>query len=286
MFSGDVQFSVSRDLGGLGPVDGPPIEIHWHRIWNWMPLLPWVLLAALAMLRPNRGRAAWVLVFAAIMLVLNLPPISGNDTVSENAAAVLALLSLPIRDISAVYLTFTTLLLLSYRLIGKSGFRQAASVITIAFAAEAVFMFCGLGMSFDRGALGAMVVTRATPLVAAVIAGFMCRKNFTRRRYNAWFGRGLFITVVVGAGILLATGTVAVGFPPSYWPRLLFFMAIFAVFMPVWLYLLMLPLLLMLFFNTEYRRRLNGIFGVQSEPQAPLPEVSAQDGQKEGESAE
>lgn len=264
MFNGNVRFIISRNLGDLGPIEGPPIEMQWNAVWGWIPLLPWLLVAALVMLRPNRGRAAWILVLPALTLFLSLPPITTDFRSTGEALATV----LPILPISAIYLSFTTLLLLSGRLVGKRGWRQTLCALIIPLAAGAVFEFFSLGLSFSAGAmaeiqnsasiLGLMIGATAG---ASVIAGYKCRVNFTRRRYNAWFLRGLFILVFLEIGMSFLVSLLMGLVPSSMWLLFLFIWAIYTVVMPLMLYILMFPFLMFMFWNKEYRRRLRAIFG-------------------------
>ncbi len=59
MTAGRFQLAATRDLGGLGATEGPPIAYNWTTGGLGARLLPWLVILALLALRANRGWSGW-----------------------------------------------------------------------------------------------------------------------------------------------------------------------------------------------------------------------------------
>jgi hypothetical protein len=70
--AGNLQIAASRNLGGLGVTQGPPVSCNWTTSGLMSPLLPWLAVLALLALKPNHGWSAWLIFLPLVCLVAGL----------------------------------------------------------------------------------------------------------------------------------------------------------------------------------------------------------------------
>ena len=68
--AGRFLITASRDLGGLGVSEGPPVLYKWTTAGRGSEVLPWLAILGLLALKPNRGWAAWWVWLPLMLLVV------------------------------------------------------------------------------------------------------------------------------------------------------------------------------------------------------------------------
>ena len=121
-----------RDLGPLGPREGPPVSISCPLSDSLRSLCPWFLLGGLLLLRKaNQTRAAWavLLPLAAVYLVLRIVEGTVNSHSTWNCTAYYC--SLTCEILRSFALGLTVLLAVSDLIPARRGFLRAVAVFSI-----------------------------------------------------------------------------------------------------------------------------------------------------------
>ncbi len=259
--SGDLSFTASRDLGNLGPMEGSSVSYRWNVLWNLAVLIPWIVFMLLLVRPANLNRRAWMILVP--LLVLEVPLglfawLLGFTSASQAFAGI---------DFASVFvLGLASLWLISDRLGGLTA--------TNAFLAAAGFMLgmaivgglSATGFAFDGSLAFIMIpylVASGATLVGMLLAGTCCRKRYTLGRFAVWF----FLTVpATVAGLLVGFALFSMMLTYLEMGRSTF---VFLLLLPVivagcflgaLLAVILLPFMLLTFYNREYLNRFHAIF--------------------------
>jgi hypothetical protein len=278
---GDLSIVASQDIGPLGPREGTPVVFHWNLARNVARISPWLALAVLLGLKPNRRRGAWSVLLPIVALegVLGVVSSTGFDGGSY------------MDIVNTLILALAALWLLSYRLQNvpqRSAFRGAA-VIMIAMSLIGILGPAAMAASSDAMSDGALSFLVSCLGSAAILIGFggaglFCRKQYTPGRFMAW----LFISLVALTSVCILLPLVF--FEASIMAsmedgvemgEILFGDFLLVLGAAIGFYILLLPFALLALWNPTYRQRFYGIFrlpGMEGAPveALPLPE-SAKD---------
>ncbi len=264
--SGPLAIVASSDLGALGSKEGPRISYNWV-LPNVAPLLlPWLGMAVLLALKPNRRAAAWwVLLPLGLVFVFSLAPpdtLPGDINFFVDVVAALAF------GLAAVWL-LSNYLRRSHRLItflcvlaalaGFSGLTYVSRMdlsSTNEMAAAVIMLAVGVGVS----------------AVALLVLGLICRKRFRPIGIYLWL---LALLAVMWIAIALPIFLISVLGSSGQIDWSEFFTPVLAV--AVFHFAAMLPFLILSSASPFYRERLKSLLHVKEEAlpvTALVPETS------------
>jgi hypothetical protein len=262
--AGNLKIVALSDLGGLGAKEGAPVNYEWAMANPAPVLLPWLIILALLLLKPNRNAAAcWILVPLACVLVVTptvspwLP--SGTDFFLDIiAAAAFA--------VAAVWLLSSSL---------RQKYRMATLLcmfITL-MGCGALTLASRLGLSGEASeTMPALIILAIGSLVIAValtLAGWICRNRYRPLALYPWLWLMLTVVwlVVTSPFFLIALMSSNGGIP---WSEL--FNVVIAV--AAGNFALLLPFLILSSISPFYRERLKTLLHVKPEAPPVLPEPS------------
>jgi hypothetical protein len=169
------------DLGGLGAKEGSPVAYEWLMPSVAPVLLPWLMILALLVMKPNRNAAAWWvwLPLGCVMAFIHSPPInlpsSANFFLDVFAALAFGL--------AAVWLLLFKL-------------RQAHRFVTFLSVLLALAVFSALafvvrmdwsGLSVELLPICIMLAIAGLATAAALsLAGWICRKRYSQIGVYLW----------------------------------------------------------------------------------------------------
>ncbi len=273
----ELRLVASANLGSLGPKEGPPLVVPWKLAWSAIPLLPWAILPLLLLLRSNRNWRAWAIV---IPYAVALGAVALLGAAKQAAASGIDIpINLPSvpQSVPLLWLGIGALLLVAYRFerLTRGGV-FAVSCVVLAIAGGAGLLFAtGLDGTTPKALafLGPSAMLYAAEVAwlffAVVIAAFFCRKRYTAAK----FGLVLLGAMVVPAlaVVLMLGGIAAARMGPSMLPFLLFGLGFAACGGALMMYVLLLPFLLLVFWNSLYRQRFLAMFKFPTAIPSPEP---------------
>jgi hypothetical protein len=264
--SGQLALVASADLGVLGSKDGPRINYDWV-LPNVAPLLlPWLAIAVLLALKPNRRAAAWwILLPLGCVFAFSLAP----PDVLSNA------FDFATDDLAALAFGLAAVWLLSDYL------RQNHRLLTFLCVVAALAGFGGLTL-FSRLSLTStnqlapglimLAVGLGVTAVALLVLGLICRKHFHLAGIYLWLLALLAVFWVMIALPFFLMDVLGSG-GRIEWSA--FFTPVLAV--AVCHFAAMLPFLILSSACPFYRDRLRSLLHVKEEAAvvaAPAPEAS------------
>jgi hypothetical protein len=196
---GELKFVASSDLGGLGAKEGPPVSYDWTRPSVLPPLLPWLGVLLLLVLRPNRVASAWwiwlplgcvFVVEAAMGVLLEFIPSEAIDLFRQVVHALAF-------GVVAIWLTAPYL---------ASQFRFLAFLKMLLVQGGAclfVWLLQQNWSEFDDEQGAALISLGVLSLVvvgALCLAGFHCRQGFRPVRFM--LSLGLWVLAGVALAVL------------------------------------------------------------------------------------
>jgi len=262
------------DLGGLGSKQGVPVVYDWAAPSLVPQVLPWLLVLALLMLKPNRCASAWWIwvplacvggVACAPDSVLELLPSSGIEIFLDLIGALGF-------GLAAVWL-LSSYLGWKHRMLAFLGILLAQGVFSsLAYLIRQGWEGLGvetLGMGVFL-AVGVLVIS-----LALTLAGLVCRGHYGCLRLSLWLIAVLVVLWPVVVVPVLIIAMLVSGSNVPLMAGLVFVAGAIGITFGV-----LLPFLLLSFVNGFYRERLKGLLhlGRAAPPPVialPLPVVTA-----------
>ena len=195
IFSGPLQIVASADLGAMGQRQSQPLLVPWHWYDQLSGFAGWALLGVLLLLvKENRNREALTILIPFVLL---------SEILWPWTAYLLAVLSVDTGQIGYpvqwLLVAWTALWLLSPWL---ARFRPALAIGWALALAAAVGAAAEFGFS-QRFAFGPVLMNYAililALLLAFVLSGFCCRRNYAPGRFLLWLVPWLILGVALGA---------------------------------------------------------------------------------------
>ena len=265
--AGELKIQAVADLGGLGAKEGAPVTYNWMLPNLIRPILSWAVVLSLLLLKPNRScQASWIVLPMAILAgsaqtLLGLTPLGsdGSDFMLEGINAI-------VFGLAAVWL-LAPFLARKHRFVTFLCFLPVTAIFSaLTFAIRqdwsegepimlvqiAVFLV-----------LGVVVVA-----LALFLTGLVCRRSYRPLAISLWL-----LAMMVGLWFLIAApifaiGTIASG-GDAPWLEFCGGLLLIAGIC----FVIVLPFLLLSFFNTLYRDRLKSLLHLaMAVPPAPLAE--------------
>jgi hypothetical protein len=257
---------ASADLGGLGPKQGPPVVCDWAAPSSMPQVLPWLVILALLLLKPNRCAAAW-------WIWVPLALVAGVTIVPQSVLGFLppSQWEMFLEWIGALGFGVAAVWLLA----GYLGWKHRMLAFVGCLLAQVGFssLAYALGRALDLDtlpmgiplALGALVIS-----VALSLAGLVCRGRLGWLRLSLWLVAALVVVwlLVIGPFFLVAVMTSDGNVP---------ILAVFG-FVGVAVAItfgVLLPFLVLSFANGFYRERLKDLLHLGAAPPpvitSPMP---------------
>ena len=177
---GDLTVVPVADLGGLGAKEGLGVHYNWSPPNPIVPLLPWLLVLALLILKPNRcGRAWWIWLPVACAFAGRLA--LANSSLPDEIVGGLDALGI---GIAAVWL-LAPYLARSHRFLSFLCY-----VPTLALASLLVYLLRQIGEGSETaqtvGLSMALAICGLVISVAMLLAGVKCRKHYRPGSLAVW----------------------------------------------------------------------------------------------------
>ena len=252
------------DLGGLGSKQGAPVVYNWVMPSLMPQVLPWLLILALLMLKPNRCASAWwILVPLACVGGLACTPQSLWEQVpSAQFEILLELVSALGFGLAAVWL-LSSYLGWIHRILAFLGMILALGVFsTLAYFIRQSWEGIGvetLGMGVFL-AVGILVVS-----LALTLAGLVCRGHCGCLRLSLWLVAALVVLWLLIIGPFFIIAMFASGANVSVMELFTFVAVVSGITFGV-----LLPFLVLSFVNGFYRERLQGLLHLGGAPPPPV----------------
>jgi hypothetical protein len=247
------------DLGGLGNRQGPPISCDWVRPSLIPEFLPWLLILALLLLKPNRCAAAWW-IFAPLGLL----------TVATSLPTLLLGRVLPVQfeRFAEWLLTLGFGVAAVWLLSGYLAWRnRLLSLVAVAALSAAACVVTQHGTGVEFIFFPGMFVLGLS--VTLTLAGFACRRKYGWLRVTLWVMAAVWLYWAVWVGSIV--------FRRGDCP-LTTFLSIVGTEAGL-TFAALLPFLMLSFLNPLYRERLKGLLhlGQREAPQVidPTPPLIA-----------
>ncbi len=252
------------NLGGLGAKEGPAVSYNWTRPNPLPALLPWLALLVLLLLKPNRCARAW-LIWLPLVWGLGVQWFFGA-TAGLLPQEVMNLFG---QMIGALMIGLAAVWLLAPVLGRRHGFLGFLGTLLASAGFTALAFACTQDW---EGAGGEAAVTGTTLVIAVVViavalslAGWRCRKRYSRLRFSLWLVAALVAIWVVVAGVFFVL--TRIGSPGQ--PR------IYEVLVPVLIMTglclaALLPFLVLSFASTFYHDRLKNLLRLGGAVRPPL----------------
>lgn len=258
---------VSADIGEFGPTDGKPVTYHFNPLYHAQGIIPWLLLPlAFVALKENRTpHAAWILAPIALLAtvysaVMNIVPMDSGGTVQLNVMFTIMVLG------------FSMVWLLAERIGNRS------RVVTFLLATLIYFGFLGVGLlSAGLGKDMIAIVSLAAISIPAILFAFLIAALLSPAPVNT----ARFIITIEAAlfGVLLIIFSIImfICYPAPDRPikGLINELLIVSFVSSLIYYAGLLPFLILLFSNPFWRKRFEGVLGIQTRvPSCSLAEQS------------
>jgi hypothetical protein len=274
VFNGPLCIVASVDLGEMGHRQSQPVLVPWHWYDQLADFAGWALLGVLLVLvKENRNRQALTILIPFLLL---------SEVLWPWIAYLLALLSVDTSQVSYPYqwlaVTWTALWLMGPWL---ARFCPAPAVGLALLLAAAVGAVAELGLSqrfvFSPALMNYAILVLAL-LLALVLSGLCCRRNYSPRSFALWLVPWLIVGAALGATAELvrlyayASGRVALPPITQFLPGLIVSSLCFAGM----LYLFSLPYLYVAFRSALYGERFRKVLRLPEyvPPMKPPPATS------------
>ena len=227
---------------------------------NVIPLLPWALLFLLFLPKSNRRWKAWIVLIPIIFVHISI-------FLFEPA------LSLVISDISQIagWLAFgmAFILLLSYKL--ESSGRLVIFFISVLIMAVVGLLnvFSHTSLSFSLDALMYLMIYGSAALILFAGMGITRLLNrVLKRRWNTLkhfiFKLPLGLSLVSIVFVLISSVIMTFsGIRLGWWGKILNDSLFYGIILGIVLYFILFPFLIMAYYNSIYRARLQSVFGFE-----------------------
>ena len=254
------------DLGGLGAKEGAPVTYDWMLPNLVRPLLAWVVVLSLLLLKPNRCCPAWwVLVPMAVLAggaqtLLGLTPLgsSGDGLFLEGINAMAF-------GLAAVWL-LAPFLARKHRFVTFLCFLPVMAIFSaITFALRQDWTESG---SLTFAMVGVFLTLAVLVMALALfLTGLVCRRSYRPLAVSLWL-----LAMTVGVWFLIAAPIFAIGTLASGGsaPWLEFCGGLLMIAGVC--FAIVLPFLLLSFFNALYRDRLKSLLHLEPPLPPSLPE--------------
>ena len=257
---GKLSVIASHDIGALAPQNGNPVIFNWSVFINLIQLLPWVLMLSLFLLKDNRRWQAWMILIPVIIVY---------------AGFILARRMIPLMNVEAtqiigwLILGVTVLMLLSNKLRAHSRLVVFFLSLGIMFVVGAVNALSSSYMSFSE--LGVFSLINYG-IVTFIMLGGMSLARFLNRilgRKRSTLKHFIFslpvVLLLVSIVILWIFYTVWIfSGVDLYWGMgILMDSLVYGTILGIILYYILFPFLIMTFYNSVYRTRLQAVFGFE-----------------------
>ncbi len=255
------------DLGGLGSKQGAPVVYNWVMPSLMPQVLPWLLILALLMLKPNRCAPAWwIWIPLACVGGLTCTPQSLWEQVpSAQFELLLELVSALGFGLAAVWL-LSSYLGWIHRILAFLGMSLMLGV----FSALAYFIRQSWeGMGVETLGFGVFLgVGILVVALALTLAGLVCRGQYSCVRLSLWLITALVAAWFLIIGPCFIIGMLSSGANVSVKELLLFVAVVSGITFGV-----LLPFLVLSFANGFYRGRLQGLLHLGGAPPPPVIDV-------------
>lgn len=245
-----MKIQAVADLGGLGAKEGAPVTYNWMMPNLVQPLLAWVVILGLLLLKPNRScQACWILVPMAILAggaqtLLGLTPLGsgGSDFMLEGINAI-------VFGLAAVWL-LAPFLARKHRFVTFLCFLPVMAIFSaITFAIRQDWTESDSLMFVQIAVF--LILAVAVMALALFLTGLLCRRSYRPLAVSLWL-----LAMLVGVWFLIAApifaiGTIASG-GEAPWVEFCGGLLMIAGVC----FAIALPFLLLSFFNALYRDRL------------------------------
>lgn len=242
---GTLQIVITQDIGDLGPSTGSVIEYEWPLYWHLAGLVPFIIVLGLLFLPTNRNRHGWLALLALI----------GSAAIIYMPSKVLELIGWapPLDGINAFLGGVAALWLLG----GVIGRIKRLPAMAFALGVMAAFSLIETLLRGHRDmTLVYMAVASLVPVFVLVVTAFWCRRRYSRGRFIGLLIVScllvvLLIILTISIILILSMGW----FFSGVWISLLIGAPIASGIMGALLFLLLLPFVMLSFYNAFYRQR-------------------------------
>ncbi len=248
---------ISQDIGDLGPATGSIIEYEWPLYWHLAGLVPFLIVLGLLIRSANRNRHAW----------LALVALAGSAAIIYAPIKVLELIGWapPLDGINAFLCGVAALWLLG------DVFGQIKRLPAMALALGVMMAF-SLIETLLRGnrdmTLLYMAIASLVPGLVLILTAFWCRRRYGRGRF---IGMLILASLLVVLLVVLTTAIVFIlsmgWFSSGVWISLLIGAPIASGIMGGLLFLLLLPYVLLSFYNETYQQRFLSALRLGAKPE-------------------
>lgn len=251
---------VSCDIGDLGPKEGAAISYYWNPLYNFVGILPWLLLGlAILLLWENRCiQVVWILLPAVIFRLLWAAFGRLMHVPSEASAMFISIIDCLL---SGLILNW----LLSQRIGNRNRFvTWLLGIIVFAIALGVMTISTGVG----REAIQISIfigLSVGILMVSFPLAGFLCRKKFGPVRFSLWMAFWVLITTL---GFFAAFGVIQAAMIHYSMKAILLQVLMVGLIYAGILIVGLLPFELVLFINSFWRRRFEAVFGLKKKAAA------------------
>jgi hypothetical protein len=264
---GELKIVPAADLGEMGPQQGQATNFNWKWHYSAPGLLIWLaLILALIVPKANHNpRILWILV---PLVILNLAwlvfkKLSGMP--SSSASQFEMLIQSMVIGIAVLWLTANYL----EKLGGVARFFIAFGMVLIVAGLGTLSYFSGFSMQSHLFAILFATMTLAL-LLAMTVSSLLCRRRYRPGRFMLWLGLWILLGSVLAFGVTYALFILAIG-PGSSRPdlsQIILSMVMPGVIFAVFLYMLILPFMLLGFAHPFFRRRFCACLGLHLAPDA------------------
>jgi hypothetical protein len=243
---GKLEVAATRDLGGLGAEQGPPVAYAWIGPSVAPSLMPWLAVLAALCLRPNRSRAVWWIWLPLGLLV----GVSYTVHLLDASGFMFELWLVLSQLVRALVFGLAFLWLLSPYLAQRGRLGRLTGMLLVLALGSGLSLLAGREWS-DSGMFPATALAIGTSLLVLALAlsttAWLCRGRYEVFRVLAWLTLSL-VVLCLTAVMTLALGTSS---SDELWQLLLASVCLAGLGL-----ILMLPFVLLAFLNSQYRERL------------------------------
>lgn len=255
--SGEIAVTASRDIGDLGPVEGPPVSIDLRMSRNLfgmaIALIPWVIIVMLLRLDVNDKRSRMIVVPLAIAELLLFAAVRfapANEHVMAIGYSILAMMFGMSALLLAAGVTGAWKRLPSYL------FALAVMVMsgTVVYLTRGVLMYSGAcRLYLHMYAVGAF-----STVSALFIAGLFSRSGLSGFFMLKMLAALLIVSVLgESAAFLASTGNMT-----QFMPGTALYIVLDGIITGLFLYLAVVPVMVLVLGNGFYRERLMTLLGI------------------------
>jgi hypothetical protein len=254
-----LQIVASADIGEFGPTDGRPVRYRFHSLYHIQGVIPWLLLPlAFIALRENRtAQAAWILAPIALLAIVYWAVTSILRLDSGGTVQLNVLFTVMVAGFSMVWL-------LAERIGNRKRFVTFTLATLVYFGFLGVNLLCS-GFGKDIVSITLLAAVSIPPImIALLIAARSSSKSFSRARFTACTGAGLF-----GSLLAIALAILFLFYPDPNRPigsRIAEVLA-FSFLTSLIYFVGLLPFLALLFTNPFWRKRFEYVTGIRTSVQ-------------------